>query len=379
MAEDPQAAATALVSKIVAQPHLTLTEDDAAILLAAPDRTLMMDKVLTVHFNRLQDYRKALPLAQRIQVAEPNSENTKNVAHLMRSAGRVQDAIRFLEEQRTLIEPILLADMLCMMNTSAGNLGEARRQGTISLTLKDQVGAPAPPIQALKKPFDPKRPRRNVIAFSLWGQDQRYLDGAVQNAIVSRHLYPGWSVRVYLDHSVPGEYQEMLRYHGADLRSPPEDWPGPTHGLFWRFLVEDDEDVDYYLIRDADSVLNIKERAAVEDWLLSGRSFHVMRDFPSHCELILAGMWGAQRGYLGQMRARVDQHIATTPKRLNHRTTDQEFLRHAIWPIVRQDALVHDESFDFGDTVPFRKEFALPPNRHIGQNDWVHRRPATKG
>mgnify|MGYP006292180853 FL=1 len=45
-------------------------------------------------------------------------------------------------------------------------------------------------------------------------------------------------------------------------------------------------------MRDADSVLNIRERAAVDDWLASGAAFHVMRDHPVHCDLMLAGMGG---------------------------------------------------------------------------------------
>ncbi len=82
-----------------------------------------------------------------------------------------------------------------------------------------------------------------------------------------------------------------------------------SFGLFWRFLVEDDPDVDFFLVRDADSVMNIKECAAVEDWLASGKAFHVMRDLPIHAELILAGMWGAHRGNIGNMRQRIVDHV----------------------------------------------------------------------
>lgn len=68
--------------------------------------------------------------------------------------------------------------------------------------------------------------------------------------------------------------------------------PANRYGLFWRFLVEDDRDVDIYVCRDADSVPTIRERVAVQDWLNSGQPFHVMRDFLTHSELVLAGLWG---------------------------------------------------------------------------------------
>ena len=152
----------------------------------------------------------------------------------------------------------------------------------------------------------------------------------------------------------------------------PKEWPAARYGLFWRFLVEDDPGVRLYLIRDADSVMNIKERAAVEDWLGSGRAFHVMRDRPTHCELILAGTWGAHRGNLPEIAKQIEAYIRAATKKLNNRTIDQEFLRRQIWPVVRQDVLVHSSHLQFGDPSPFRDEFRLPSNMHIGQDDWVH-------
>ena len=44
--------------------------------------------------------------------------------------------------------------------------------------------------------------------------------------------------------------------------------------------------------RDLDSLSPAREAAAVSEWLLSGRSFHVMRDNPQHGTEILGGTWG---------------------------------------------------------------------------------------
>ena len=35
-----------------------------------------------------------------------------------------------------------------------------------------------------------------------------------------------------------------------------------------------------------------REQAAVQQWLVSNLTFHVMRDSPHHGSAILAGMWG---------------------------------------------------------------------------------------
>ncbi|MEM7744959.1 MAG: hypothetical protein AAF409_14725 [Pseudomonadota bacterium] len=367
--------ADSIVARIVAAPHERLSVDDVTVLTGLQNRTPMMDKLLAVHFFLEQQFDRALPHAAAVFRAEPSSETAMNVADILRCAGRVTDAIAFVDTDGEMIEPLTRAELLCMMFTAVGDFARARSYGTEALRIKDAQATPAHELNPVVQAFNPERPQRNVIVFSLWGQTDRYLEGAINNATIARYLYPGWTVRIYSDQSVPQPLRQELKYAGADLRVPPQSWPAASHGLFWRFLVEDDPEVDIYIVRDADSVMNIKERAAVEDWLTSGRAFHVMRDYPSHCELILAGMWGAHRGNIGDMQGRVEAYIAGAPKRLNDATADQEFLRRQIWPTVRQDALVHDEVFDFGETSPYPSGFRLPRNRHIGQNDWVHRQP----
>jgi hypothetical protein len=139
--------------------------------------------------------------------------------------------------------------------------------------------------------------------------------------------------------------------------------PSAKYGLFWRFLMADDANVDRYLIRDCDSVVNVRERVAVEEWLDSGRNFHVMRDFYTHTELMLAGMWGGVSGALQSMGKMFCQYIE---ENIYHRTIDQEFLRNKVWPTVRSSVLVHDSQFSFGEYRDFPKQGRLPPGEHVG-------------
>lgn len=363
----------AIVNRIVKAPHLSMTDEEAATLRAVREPTLMMQKLLVVHAHKSGDFPEALARAEAVFAGEPTPENAKNVALLLRRVGRIAEAIDFAERNEAMFEPVVWNDTLCMMHNALRNTEKAAAFGTRSLILKDKATKSAPKLSPTVRPFDPEAPQRNVIAFSLWGSDVRYLAGALNNAVVARYLYPGWTARIYVDTSVPEATVRNLVKHGAQVvKVSEEKWPADRFGLFWRFLVEDDPKVDHYIIRDADSVMNIKERVAVEDWLASGKAFHVMRDLPSHSELILAGMWGAHRGNIGDMGARIRAHVDHGAQRLNNRTTDQEFLRQEIWPIVRQDMLMHDAWFDFGDPVRYRSEFQLPANKHIGQNDAVH-------
>jgi len=111
----------------------------------------------------------------------------------------------------------------------------------------------------------------NAISFSLFGSNPRYCVGAIRNAELVRTIYPGWEGIFFVDGSVPEHVRQALLDKGADVRFPNL---GIHNGMFWRFLINDDPKVDRYIIRDADSRLNLRERTAVDAWIQSGRRFH---------------------------------------------------------------------------------------------------------
>lgn len=355
----------------------TLSAEEIAQLESESAASSRACKLLSMHHFNKADYPGAARYAAACYESEPTPENASNLLSIRLRERRFEDAYNFLQANAEKLSEIDRADRYCQIYEGLGERGKAIEWGNRSLALKDaaapnvEVGAP------IARAFDPTKPERNIISFSLFGSELRYLMGARHNAIVARYLYPGWTPRFYVDDSVPTDAVETLLREGAQIRKAPN-LPSGEYGLYWRFLVEDDAEVDFYLVRDADSVMNVRERAAVEDWLASGLAFHVMRDFPTHCELVLAGMWGAQRGNLGPMGRAVLSHVRQNAGRLNDRNGDQRFLQRFVWPRIKSHALVHDAYFSFGEVVRFRKEFSLPWPMHIGQNDAVRfRRQAT--
>ena len=53
-------------------------------------------------------------------------------------------------------------------------------------------------------PFNPADRAKNIIAFSLCGDDPVYTHCAIVNAQIAPHIYASWRCRFYCDDSVPG-------------------------------------------------------------------------------------------------------------------------------------------------------------------------------
>jgi hypothetical protein len=48
---------------------------------------------------------------------------------------------------------------------------------------------------------------KKIIAFSIWGNNYRYLGGALQNAELALHFYPNWICRFYIGQSTRKDFR----------------------------------------------------------------------------------------------------------------------------------------------------------------------------
>jgi hypothetical protein len=174
-----------------------------------------------------------------------------------------------------------------------------------------------------------------LISFSLFGSDPRYVVGAEENVRLAGHVYPGWRCRFYVDDTVPADCVQRLRAGGAEVVAMPRP-TRPLEGAFWRFLAADDEGFERWIVRDADSRLGYRERRAVDEWIESGASFHIMRDHPWHRGAIMAGGFGGVRGVVADMAGKVR---AWTD--VGYYGADEAFLATVVYPLVRDRALQH--------------------------------------
>jgi tetratricopeptide (TPR) repeat protein len=229
-------------------------------------------------------------------------------------------------------------DNLVRAYVGANNHAAAIEIGSQVLIMKDTLAGKAK--VSLLNFFEQNQVQRNknIIAFSLWGNDPTYTVGAVENVQLASQLYPGWVCRFYCDRSVPFEVTEKLSLLGAEVVFL-ETWTKNCYErLFWRFFVANDLRVNHFLVRDADSRLNIREAKAVQQWLETGKWFHIMRDDITHTELLLAGMWGGKAGLLPDIKSIAEPYYESSEQRWS----DQLFLRNEIWPLIKTNCLVHD-------------------------------------
>jgi hypothetical protein len=248
-------------------------------------------------------------------------------------------------------------DGLAQVHACLGDVQAACQYGLAALDAKDalgQSGAASALPSALPMPATEKGLR--VLSFSLFGQDAFYSECAVRNAELAQRIYPGWQTRFYLGEEVSPFVRERLRATGAELIAPTSE-QRQLPGTVWRFLALDDPQVATVACRDADSLLGTREATAVQAWLASGCSAHVMRDDFLHTDLILAGMWGAHAQPLRGIQAALQTYFSQT----RHATHgDQHFLRDWVWPRVRASVLQHDRCYRWRGAQDFSEPLAAP-------------------
>lgn len=201
-----------------------------------------------------------------------------------------------------------------------------------------------------------------VISFSLWGDNPIYNIGAIRNAELAKEIYPDWVCWYYVGVNTPKETIEKLKSFD-NTKVIEMGVVGDWTGMFWRFYPASDSTVDVVIVRDCDSRLNIREKEAVSEWLLSDKGFHIMRDHPAHATAILGGMWGAKKGTVNDMKNMIEFYVKG-----NFWQVDQNFLKEVIYPIVRNNSFVHDEYFEH-KPFPTIREYKQFVGQAYNEND----------
>ena len=175
-----------------------------------------------------------------------------------------------------------------------------------------------------------------IISFSLFGNKQYYLDGAIINATMVNDIFPDWKCRFYVDEYVNPDYINKLKKLGSEIVIKKRKSITKFEAITWRFLAAADSDI--MICRDVDSTLLKRDKIAVDEWLNSDKDFHIIRDYKFPSSRIMGGIWGCRNGILSNMNELLDnwQHLYPSVQ-------DMIFLNIVVYPLISDNAFIHDE------------------------------------
>lgn len=205
---------------------------------------------------------------------------------------------------------------------------------------------------------------KQVISYSLYGSQPRFLVGAIKNAQLAQRFFPGFNVRYYYGRSVPNwVLSTLILFDDVELIKVEDEENNISRT--WRFMACLDTDVDVVLSRDVDARLSLREAEAHQEFMESDYNFHIIRDHPTgHGYLISAGMFAMKTHAYGNL-----MHKKLLAEEFtDHYMADQNFLSEKIYPYIKDDCLVHDPYYDFEPADKKRTIARKPPSTlsHIG-------------
>lgn len=177
-----------------------------------------------------------------------------------------------------------------------------------------------------------------VLTFSLWGNQLKYTIGAIKNADIAANIYPEFECWFYIhEESVPKEIIEQLATRKNVKIIMKSGNLNTCKPMMWRFEAIDEPEVEIMMSRDTDTRIYLREREAYDEWILSGKSFHIMRDHPAHSCKILGGMFGTKK--IDSIPSWKD--VMSSFHQTGHRQYDQDFLVDYIYPKIINDCIIH--------------------------------------
>lgn len=206
-----------------------------------------------------------------------------------------------------------------------------------------------------------------VLSFSLYGDNPIYTYGCIKNAELHKKHFVDWEMWVYYNDTVPQNILDSLSELGCKLINTNQD--RSLMNSLWRFLPICDENVEYFISRDCDSRISERDEVGVQEWLESGKKFHIIRDHPiGHGWPMNAGMWGARNLAFPNFCESMEVYLTNNDRQWD-KSMDQCFLRDVVYPFAVNDVLVHDEYFNYeGHGTNIKRDRKLDDFAFIGES-----------
>jgi hypothetical protein len=150
---------------------------------------------------------------------------------------------------------------------------------------------------------------KKVISFCLWGNEAKYVTGAIRNIELAKQIYPDWEVWLYCGTSVSNDLYRKIGhiehhedvadsttlYYSDNIQVVILDKEGDWTMMLDRLRPSLEKDVECFISRDTDSRLSVREKLAVNEWLESDKIWHTMHCHAWHSVPMLGGMFGCKK------------------------------------------------------------------------------------
>lgn len=177
---------------------------------------------------------------------------------------------------------------------------------------------------------------KKIFSVCLWGKIKMYTFGAIKNADLCKKYYPDFEYWIYIHKSVPKNIIEELKKRDNVRIIFKKDNINICAPMTWRFESIDHPDVELMICRDVDTRILEREVLATNNWIESGKIFHIMRDHPHHKVLINGGMFGSRK---------IPNFNWTDEKKnikqLGPKNYDNYFLKNKVYPIIKDKCMIH--------------------------------------
>jgi len=172
------------------------------------------------------------------------------------------------------------------------------------------------------------------VSVTIFGSMPKYVNGASRLIRSVQRNMPDWSTVCFIGASVPENAIFDLASLGARIIPVME--TEDLTAMSWRFRMDQLENPEWVIFRDADSVVSLREADAVRSWVESGLDAHIIRDHPFHSSPMMGGLWG-----LRGRRAEWFLHELRSYEFSPEYGSDQAFLASRVYPKIVDSAVIH--------------------------------------
>jgi hypothetical protein len=165
----------------------------------------------------------------------------------------------------------------------------------------------------------------DVFSFCLYGSEDNYYMGLLENIKIIKEFYPTFEIFVY-----KGICQKEWPLKDVNVIYTGRE--GAINTVF-RYLPLGFANTGF--VRDADSRITERDRWCIAEFLKSDKKYHIIRDHYWHKSPIMAGMFGWKETLNVELDTVHDQGYSI----------DEALLKEHVYPLIKNNALVHTNIF----------------------------------